>query len=73
MYQKGIKRILDFILALSGLIVLSPIFIFLCIWIKLDSKGPVLFKQKRVGINKTYFNILKFRTMYIDTPKDMPC
>ena len=72
MYQKGIKRILDFILALSGLIVLSPIFIFLCIWIKLDSKGPVLFKQKRVGINKTYFNILKFRTMYIDTPKDMP-
>lgn len=47
MYQKGIKRILDFILALSGLIVLSPIFIFLCIWIKLDSKGPVLFKQKK--------------------------
>lgn len=72
MYQKGIKRILDFILALSGLIVLSPIFIFLCIWIKLDSKGPVLFKQKRVGINKTHFNILKFRTMYIDTPKDIP-
>ena len=63
MYQKGIKRILDFILTLSGLIVLSPVFIFLCIWIKLDSKGPVLFKQKRVGINKTYFNILKFRTM----------
>ena len=40
--------------------------------IKLDSKGPVLFRQKRVGINKTYFNILKFRTMKIDTPKDMP-
>lgn len=72
MYRKGIKRGIDFILALGGLIVLSPIFIILCIWIKLDSKGPVLFKQKRIGINKTYFNILKFRTMYIDTPSDMP-
>lgn len=40
--------------------------------VKIDSKGPVLFKQKRVGIHKTYFNIYKFRTMYIDTPKDMP-
>lgn len=72
MYRKGIKRGIDFILALAGLIVLSPVFIILCIWIKLDSKGPVLFKQKRIGINKTYFNILKFRTMYIDTPSDMP-
>lgn len=72
MYRKWIKRGIDFILSLGGLIVLSPIFIILCIWIKLDSKGPVLFKQKRVGINKTHFNILKFRTMYIDTPSDMP-
>lgn len=72
MYRKGIKRGIDFILALGGLIVLSPVFIILCIWIKLDSKGPVLFKQKRIGINKTHFNILKFRTMYIDTPSDMP-
>lgn len=72
MYKKYLKRILDFILALIGLIVLSPIFAILCIWIKLDSKGPVLFKQKRVGKNKKYFYILKFRTMYIDTPKDMP-
>ena len=72
MYKNKIKRIIDFILALGGLIVLSPVFIILCIWIKLDSKGPILFKQKRVGINKTYFNIYKFRTMYIDTPKDMP-
>ena len=72
MYRKRIKRGIDFILALAGLIVLSPVFIILCIWIKLDSKGPVLFKQKRVGINKTHFNILKFRTMYIDTPSDMP-
>lgn len=67
-----VKRGLDFILALLGLIVLSPVFLVLIIAIKLDSKGPVLFKQKRVGIHKTYFNILKFRTMRIDTPKDMP-
>lgn len=67
-----IKRIIDFICALLGIILLSWLFIILIIWIKIDSKGPVLFKQKRVGINKTYFNIYKFRTMYIDTPKDMP-
>ena len=72
MYRGFIKRLIDFVLALCGLIVLSSVFIILCIWIKLDSRGPILFKQKRVGINKTYFNIYKFRTMYIDTPKDMP-
>ena len=66
------KRIIDFTLSFIGLIILSPVFIILCIWIKLDSKGPIFFKQKRVGKNKSYFNILKFRTMYIDTPKDMP-
>ena len=72
MYKKGIKRIIDFSVSLCGLIVLSPVFLVLCLWIKLDSKGPIFFKQKRVGIHKTHFNILKFRTMYIDTPKDMP-
>ncbi|WP_416336884.1 sugar transferase [Coprobacillus cateniformis] len=66
------KRCIDFILSLLGLILLSPIFLILCIWIKLDSKGPILFKQKRVGKKKEYFNILKFRTMLIDTPSDMP-
>jgi O-antigen biosynthesis protein WbqP len=71
MYLK-IKRFIDIILSLAGLIVLSPIFCLLIIAIKLDSKGPVLFKQKRVGIHKKYFNILKFRTMRIDTPKDTP-
>lgn len=70
-YMK-IKRGIDFILALIGLVVLSPVFLILIIAIKLDSRGPVLFKQKRVGIHKSYFNILKFRTMKIDTPKDMP-
>ena len=67
-----IKRVLDFLLSLVGLIVLMPVFILLIIAIKIDSKGPVFFKQKRVGIHKTHFNILKFRTMKIDTPKDMP-
>lgn len=66
------KRVLDFLLALVGLIVLSPVFFILIVFIKLDSKGPILFKQKRVGIHKTHFEILKFRTMKIDTPKDMP-
>lgn len=72
MYKRFLKRVIDFILSLIGLIVLSPVFIILCIWIKLDSKGPIFFRQKRVGKNKKHFNILKFRTMYIDTPKDMP-
>ncbi|MGN9160339.1 sugar transferase [Clostridium sulfidigenes] len=67
-----VKRLFDFILALIGLILLSPLFLIIIISIKLDSKGPVFFKQKRVGVNKTHFNILKFRTMRIDTPKDMP-
>lgn len=71
MYKK-VKRIMDVSLSLLGLIILSPLFLLLIIAIKLDSKGPVLFKQKRVGIHKTYFNILKFRTMRIDTPKDTP-
>ena len=72
MYKNCIKRVIDFLLALIGLIILSPIFLILCIWIKCDSRGPILFKQKRVGKNKTHFNILKFRTMSIDTPKDTP-
>jgi O-antigen biosynthesis protein WbqP len=67
-----IKRVIDIILSLLGLIILSPIFLILILAIKLDSKGPVLFKQKRVGDHKTYFNILKFRTMRIDTPRDTP-
>ena len=71
MYLK-MKRVMDFIISLVGLIVLSPVFLLLVIAIKIDSPGPILFKQKRVGIHKSHFNILKFRTMKIDTPKDMP-
>lgn len=68
----SVKRLLDILLSLIGLIVLSPIFAILIIAIKLDSPGPVFFKQKRVGMHKSHFHILKFRTMRIDTPKDTP-
>lgn len=71
MYMK-IKRLIDIIFSLIGLIIISPFFLILIIAIKLESRGPVLFKQKRVGINNSHFNILKFRTMRIDTPKDTP-
>ena len=67
-----IKRLIDLVLSVCGLIVLSPLLIAIVIAIKLDYKGPVIFKQKRVGKNKTYFNIWKFRTMRTDAPKDMP-
>ncbi len=71
MYQ-AVKRVTDFVLSLAGLVILSPLFLVLTVLIKADSPGPVLFKQKRVGIHKTHFNILKFRTMSIYTPKDIP-
>ena len=71
MYLK-IKRLIDVMVSFVSLFVLSPLYLVLVIAIKLDTKGPVLFKQKRVGIHKTHFEILKFRTMRIDTPKDMP-
>ena len=69
---KYLKRIIDIIISLSALAVLSPLLLFLVLWIKTDSKGPVLFTQKRVGLHKSHFNIYKFRTMSIDTPKDTP-
>ena len=72
MYKNGVKRILDFFMSLCGIIVLSPLLIILSIWIKVDSKGPVLFKQKRIGKDNAYFSIYKIRTMYVDTPHDMP-
>lgn len=72
MYKSIIKRMIDFILSLVGLVILSPLFIIISIIIKCTSKGPILFKQKRIGKNKKHFNILKFRTMRIDTPKDCP-
>ena len=72
MYKKYIKSILDFILAFLGLIILLPFFIIFSIIIKLESKGPIFFKQERIGKDKKHFKIYKFRTMRTDTPKDMP-
>ncbi len=72
MYKKYIKRLLDIVLSFGGIVCLALPMLIIALAIKLDSKGPVFFKQKRVGINKTHFNILKFRTMRTDTPKDAP-
>ena len=67
-----VKRIIDFVLAFIALVLLSPLFLVLALWIKMDSKGPVFFKQKRIGINRSFFQIYKFRTMLSETPSDMP-
>ena len=72
MYKSFIKRTLDLVLSTLGIIALAIPMLILVLAIKIDSPGPALFKQKRVGIHKTHFNILKFRTMRIDTPRDMP-
>ena len=72
MYQRTIKRFIDIVLSLVGLIVLAiPMLVFALI-VKLDSPGPVLFWQKRVGLHKQTFMMPKFRTMYTDTPANMP-
>ena len=72
MYRNCIKRILAVVLSILGILCLGWLLIGLSIAIKLDSPGPVLFRQKRVGQGKSHFHILKFRTMRIDPPKDMP-
>lgn len=71
-YEKVIKRILDIVLSFFGLVILSPIFLFLSIWILIDDPGPVLFTQKRIGKNKQYFKLHKFRSMKMSTPHDRP-
>lgn len=72
MYARVIKRLLDILISAVSLIVLSPLFLAIAIAIKLGSKGPVIFKQKRYGRNKVLFDICKFRTMRTDAPKDVP-
>ena len=69
---KIIKRVIDFIFALFGGILLFPLFMIIIAAIKFDSRGPILFRQKRIGKRKKHFYILKFRTMKIDTPNDKP-
>ncbi|AKA71924.1 undecaprenyl-phosphate galactosephosphotransferase [Clostridium scatologenes] len=68
-FQFFLKRILDIVLSLIGIIVLSPIFILLTIWIKMDSEGPAIFKQIRVGKDAEEFTIYKFRTMVVNAEK----
>lgn len=75
-YMK-LQRVISLAGAMSGLIILSPFFLLLCVWILIDSGWPIFFKQKRVGRSEKdgtyrYFSIYKFRTMYTNTPKDMP-
>ena len=65
-----IKRMIDVLLSGIGILVLSPILLILCIAIKLDSPGPILFTQKRVGIHKSHFQIYKFRTMVQNAEAD---
>lgn len=72
MYKKFFKRLIDIFLSFFGIVFLSLPMLIIAIAIKCDSKGPVFFKQKRVGIHKKHFNILKFRTMRTDTPHDAP-
>ena len=69
MFYFRFKRLYDFIFALLGIILLSPLFLIIIILIKLDSTGPIFFRQKRIGRNKTTFTILKFRTMKMETPR----
>lgn len=71
-YDKYIKRVIDIILSFGGLVILSPIFAFITVAIVIDDPGPVLFTQKRLGQNKQYFKLHKFRSMKMCTPHDTP-
>lgn len=72
MYQKFGKRLVDIVLSACGIVILAPVYLIVAVAIKIDDPGPVFFRQKRVGIHKTHFNIMKFRTMKMETPHDMP-
>ena len=71
-YDKYIKRIIDIILSFGGLLVLSPVYACIALAIVIDDPGPVLFTQKRLGQNKQYFKLHKFRSMKMCTPHDTP-
>jgi len=72
MFYLKFKRFYDTLGAFIGVLLLSPLYLIIMILIKIDSKGPILFKQKRIGRNKKHFDILKFRTMKINTPRETP-
>ena len=71
-YEKHIKRAIDVVLSFGGLVVLSPIYLGISLAIIIDDPGPVLFTQKRMGQNKQYFKLHKFRSMKMSTPHDVP-
>lgn len=71
-YEKVFKRLLDLILSFGALVVLSPVFLILSLWIVVDDPGPVLFTQKRIGKDKQYFALHKFRSMKLSTPHNVP-
>ena len=71
-YENVVKRVLDVVLSFGGLVVLSPVYLVLIIAIVVDDPGPVLFTQKRVGKDKQYFKLHKFRSMKMSTPHDVP-
>lgn len=71
-YEMIIKRLFDIVISLLGMIILSPVFLFLSLWILIDDPGPILFTQKRLGKNKRYFKLHKFRSMKMSTPHDRP-
>lgn len=72
LYEKIIKRCIDVVLSFLGLILLSPAFAILSLWIIIDDPGPVLFTQKRIGRDKQYFKLHKFRSMKMSTPHNVP-
>lgn len=72
LYSKYGKRMLDMVLSFGGLVVLSPVYATIALAIKIEDPGPVLFTQKRVGQNKEYFKLHKFRSMKVSTPHDVP-
>lgn len=71
-YEKYIKRGVDVILSFGGLVILSPVYLFIAVAIYIDDPGPILFTQKRLGKNKQYFKLHKFRSMKMSTPHDKP-
>lgn len=72
MYNKVVKRLMDLVLSGIGILVLSPVYLILAVAIVIDDPGPVFFRQKRVGLHKSHFMIMKFRTMKMETPRDVP-
>ena len=71
-YEKYVKRFFDIILSIAGLVVLAPVFVIISLWIAIDDPGPVFFTQKRIGQDKQYFKLHKFRSMKMSTPHDKP-